>query len=378
MKYKIKISRKIKEVNTSKWDEIAKICFLNSQTLFSIENLSLGKEVYYIEILNNDELISIAVFYSQQDSLDSLYSSLEESLYGNFTSFLKPFIGLNPSLMCYFPYAPYYKMFEIKDGYNKQKVFNILSLTLKIIAKSKGYKSYGFIGIDDKDFIKENSSDLIPIFSGFKARIEVKGKDFCDHINNLDKCSHRNTLKNDIRSLKKIPFKIEKIKKLGKYQEEIINIFNQNFEKHSKNQCNKEHITEDYIKTLEEFSDKITYFVGKIHDKIVSASMIIEDNKNLFALRIGKLENEGGGASFFKLAIHQPIMYAIENSKKYVELGTGNYEYKTRRGATLRNYYNFIDSTSKIKSFYLQYILELLNKRNIKKHTLRAQGGKLR
>lgn len=133
MTYEVKVSRFIDQVDISKWNGLADFCFLKSDMLKIIENLDLGKNSYYVEIYSNGNLAGIAVFYGQYDST---YFTLEESIYGKYLNFVKPFLGLNPSLLCYFPYSPFYEMFKIASGYNKREIFALISKRLEEIGRA--------------------------------------------------------------------------------------------------------------------------------------------------------------------------------------------------------------------------------------------------
>lgn len=367
MKYKINILESVDEINSSRWDKFADFCFMKYDFLNIVENLTLGKEPYYIEILDDNKLIAIAVCYGQRDSL---YSSLEESLYGKYFKFVKPFLGLNPSLLCHFPYSPFYQMFKIDDKYNKKKLFEILSKEIEKLAKINNYKSYGFLGVKEEDIVKKTKT-LIPVFSGFKIEILINENSIEDYALSLKK-SHRHTIRKDIRNFKKSSdYGVKKINKLGKDKEVILNILKQNLDKYDTNKKNEFELTKEFILALDENYDKITYFLGTLKNNIISALMVVEDNLRIVGLRAGQIESEERGYIFYNAALYAPLEYAMENSKSAMELGTGSYKYKIRRGAKLFDGYTMINSTSSFKNRHLRYVLSILDKRNRKKHNSR-------
>jgi predicted N-acyltransferase len=377
MEYKTKISRNIEEVDTRVWDNIADFCFMKSDVLRIIEKLELGKDAYYLQIYDNEKLAAIAVFYGQNNR--TLYQTIEETLYGNYYKLVKPLLGLNPSLVCYFPYSPFYEMYKIAQNYDKKELFEIISNELKALAKSQKYKSYAILSVADENLAKETKT-MIPVFSGFKTGFKISGNSFEEYISKIEKKSHRSTMRKDRRLFEQCPYSIEKIKKLNGYKEEVINIFNDNFEKYGQNKHERE-LTKEFIEQLDKESERLTFFIGKFKDEVISAMMILEDDSRVVGIRVGQVQkkdsNDNHGFPFYNIVIYEPMIYAIEKSKKYFELGTGSYKYKTRRGAELVDCYNMINSTNRLKNSYLRLVMRVLDRRNKQKHLNRldAQEG---
>ncbi|MDA3855133.1 MAG: peptidogalycan biosysnthesis protein [Candidatus Woesearchaeota archaeon] len=370
MKYETKISRSIEEIDTKQWDNFADFCFMKSELLKIVENLEIGSKSYYLEIFDKKSIIAIAVFYGQTKTI---YDNLEKSLFGKYYKFTKPFLTLNPSLLCYFPYSPFYKMFKIEEKYNKNELFELITQKLKSIALEEKYKSYGFLGIEDDDLSKETRF-LMPIFSGFKIKIFTKGKNFDEHITKLSK-SRRHTIKKDIKNFINSDYTVERIKKLGKYENNIFKIFEDNIEKYG---GNKEEfkLYKEFLLALDKNSKKVTYFIGKLNGEIQSALVVIEDDSRVIGLKAGQLNSkEKQGFAFFNTVLYEPLIYSIEKLKKNLELGTGQYKYKVRRGAILNDSYNMIKSTSNFKNLYLKPIISILSKRNKIKHSSRLDVG---
>ena len=161
MEYKTIISRTVEEIDTKSWDEVADFCFMKSDLLRITEKLELGKESYYMQIYDNDKLAAVAVFYGQKNK--TLYQTIEQTLYGNYNKFVKPLLGLNPALVCYFPYSPFYEMYQIANGYDKKELFEVILGELKLLAKSQKYKSYAILSIADENLAKQTKT-MMPVF----------------------------------------------------------------------------------------------------------------------------------------------------------------------------------------------------------------------
>ncbi len=363
MSYEIKISRTIDEVDKSKWDKLADFCFLKTKILGFIEKLPLSKNGYYLEIYDKNILIGIAVFYAQSDCI---YPTLEESHYGKYAKILRPGLSLNPALLCHFPYSPFYEMFKIDEKYNKVEIFNIIKDELKKLAIENKYKSYGFLGMIDLELEKE-IKDLYCIFSGFRTRILIEKKTFEEHVQDIERSSHRAIIRKEMRLFRESEYSFEITNELGKNKNQILKLFHKNFEKYDMHKFDGE-LAREFVIELDKNYDELTFFLVKKGKKIIAALLVIEDELRLLSLRIGQIENDERGFLFFNLAIYEPLKLAIQKNKKSFELGTGGYKYKTRRSATLYETCSFIKSTNNFKNLYLQFVIHFLNIRNKIKH----------
>lgn len=365
MVYEIKIVRTIENVDKKQWDELTSFYFMKSNILEIVENLELGKEAFYLLLYYKDTLVGSAVAYGQNN--DALYSTLDETLFGKFSSLVRPFFGLNKSLICYCPYSPTYKMYAFKEGFETKEAFSFFLDALHNLANENNYVSCAIIGILKEELALLPKNNYYSFFSGFKVRIPVLWKSFDEYASSLKK-SHRAIVRKERRLFEGSQYKVEYINFIETQKNLVESFFNKNLEKYGA-QKDKLVMNKNFIDALLNTKhSNASFFIGRKNQKIISALMFVEDQERFISFRIGQDEVENNGFSFFNLSIYEPIRVAIEKNKKFIELGTGNYQYKIRRGGELEEYYQVINITSKFKRLYLQYVISILSKLNKKKH----------
>ncbi len=370
----VSVSNRIDGVDIKKWDSLADFAFLKSDFLRIAETLTLGKDVYYVQILDKRKLAGIAVFYGQKRCL---YDSLSKSIYGNYSKIVNPILGLDPALLCCCIYSPFYEAFRVAEGYDKSEVFCIISDELKRIANKDGYKAYGFLGVCDEKIVNCNHSKFISIFSGYKVFVKINGENFEDFVSGIESRSHRALIRKERKLFLNSDFRIEILRKLGKDKRRILEIFEHNFSKYGVDDRQKNNLTEEFITALDKNYEGLVFFVERRRGKIVSALMCVQDERRLVAMRVGQVDvNEEKGFPFFNLGVYEPVNYCVKNSKKFLELGTANYKYKIRRGAEISNGYTLLSSTSSLKNLYLKPIIRVLDRRNRRKHANRLDRRK--
>ncbi|NCC71689.1 hypothetical protein EOM09_09025, partial [bacterium] len=257
MDLKIKILRKSNEINKKSWDELANFMFLKTDFLEIIENLELGKEAYYFEIYDNDDLMGVFVAYPQ---FKSLYHNLEETIYGKFSFILKKFFKLSPSLLCNFPYSPFHQMFAIKDTKNKGEIFSFFLINLKKITFENSYKTCGVLSIRNEIFLEESKkNNFIQVFSGFNLYYDINWNSFDDFKKSFPR-SKRYMINREKKQFESSGSKFEIVKKENLYFEKISELFKNNFKKY--NMPIEDKISSEFIKAFEK-KDEMNFFIIK-------------------------------------------------------------------------------------------------------------------
>ncbi len=372
MGLEIKISNKIDEIKNEDWDKLAEIFFMKTNILKIVENLELGKKSYYFQIYDDTELVGIAIAYEQKKK--ALYYTVQEILYSKYEKYSKPFLNLQKSLVCYFPYSPTYPMYKFKENYDQNLLFSMFLEKLNEIAKKEKYASSCVCGVIEDDFLKiAQKTNFSAFFSGFKIIIPINWKSMEEYKSSI-KSHHRAIIKKEIKLFNESNFKLEILENINEHKEKIYSLFDGNFLKYNFSKTQVE-MNKEFLDELIKTKKNIIYLIEKNEDDLVSALMLLEDDKRFISFRLGHEEScDEKGFSFFNLSIYKPIEYAIEKNKKIIELGSGCYTYKIRRGGQLVPTNILIRPTNNFKNLYLKPIIKILSKRNLKKHNSKLKS----
>ncbi len=370
MDYKLKIHKSLKDINSHEWDKIAKRYFMKTNFLEIAENQDLTDKAYYLEIYQDEELVCIAVLYPQKEY--QMYFSLEETLYGKYSKYLKKlFLDFGKTLICHMPYAPSYNTYNIKEGKNTKEIFIFLLDKIKETAKKEGYKTCALLSYKEKEYEgREELEGFEKIFSGYHVVVDISSPDFNTFISNMSK-NHRSRAKKELNKFDSEGYKLEiKDTITAEEKKEIYSSFEANFYKYGFT-AEQLKINNALLDSIIDSKAPIKFFIVKKDGKITASLMSFIDNYGLINYRVGQNNQINDPVQFFKVSIYGPLKYAYDNNIKSIDLGTGSYKYKVRRGGKLISTYSLIYPINPIKRILLKPLMNIVKKRNIKKHNSR-------
>ena len=369
MEYDVKTFKKIDDIDSEDWDSVSSTIFTKHACLKEIEKLTRIKITpRYIAVLKNEKIVATTALYIEEDAE---YFTIEESIFGKYHKFLKPFsLGLNPCLIGHIPIGTIFKSIEVDTTINAQeKIYQLIINSMEKIAKEEGIYQYGFLCImEDEQILRKvlQENKFVEKFSSFAVYMDIVWESFKDYLYSF-KRKQRNTIKWEFARQKKKGIITSHSLTLGDNKEEMIKLFNENFYKYQKRESktNSEFIHGIYNK----LENNIGLVIDKKDDKIVSCDMYFKWEDTISLFKVGQnYKLSEGSASLFNVSIYEPLKIAIKEGYSRIYNGSGAYQYKLLRGAKLKPMYIYVKSSSRIKQAFLRLVFPLLSHIKLIKH----------
>lgn len=369
MDYDVKTFKKIDDIEPEEWDSVSSTIFTKHVCLKEIEKLTKIKITpRYIVILKKGKIVATTALYIEEDAE---YFTLEESVFGKYHKFLKPFsLGINPCLISHIPIGTIFNSIEVDATLkNQEKVYQLIINTMEKIAKEDGISQYGFLWIMEDDHILRKvllKNKFVGKFAAFAVYMDVVWESFNDYLYSF-KRKQRDTIKWELAKQKKKEIITFHSLALSDDKEEIIKLFNENFYKYQKRESKT---NSEFIQGINnKLKNDIGLIIDKKDDKIVSCNMYFKWRDTISLFKVGQnYKLSEGSYSLFNVSIYEILKIAIKEGYSRIYNGSGAYQYKLLRGAKLKPMFIYIKSSSKIKQVFLRLVFPVLSQMKLKKH----------
>ena len=355
---KIKLYQSIYDINHELWDSL-----LNEEDIYhSHEFISLvedsedeGSKFWYLLIFDNANLVSTACLCKCSISLDvlsnrsSFWINTIRKYYNNFM--------IVDVLMCGLPISLGQNNVVIRNGFEKVPVLNLISDTMKEIAKENAINHL---------FVKEISEDKLFDFENligngfFRAYslpymfINIKWKSFNEYLNSL-----RHPYRRKInRSLEKININSGEFNYNRGNPGVYVNDFNEdsanNFYRDYLAVMNRvdyklEVLSLKFFKLLfDKYKDRMEYIQVKNTDETMASGILFKNGRKLLFMLSGHPQYKNDKYNPYFNLLYVIVNRAIELNCSKIELGQTAYWAKQQIGASSKNMYIFYYCRKKI------------------------------
>ena len=370
--YTVEIINTVSSLDEDQWDGIGDSPFSSYGWLKTVEEThSHDIEQKYVLVKNRQRLVGGAVYYIA--GKNERISSINSELLGRIKNYAtKLGISFLPAMIC--GSRGEHLLVDNKCNLRERRAImkTILDAIFSEARKKKLPICFPYLDDNEQDLMtclkKEgfNHTLVIPYMS-----VDIKWPSFEAYIKDLVKIrkNMKKKLKGEINRNKKAGVRIEIEKEPGKYEDRIFELINKNYLKHTGFPI---HFNKEFVHQVQEnLGQKCRFYISWKNGLITGTGFsLIKNGVEYVNLVAVDRKLAGNDMTFFKLLFHIPMIHAISDGLKRIDLGLGMVEMKARYGCDAGNLFFYYKTSNKISNIAIKPWFLFLSKWYQRKNAL--------
>jgi predicted N-acyltransferase len=362
--------RSIHDIDSELWDSL-----LNSDEIYHRhEFVSLIEDskdeqtdFWYLMIFEDVILISTACFFKYRISLDLLIDGKNKWI-GVIRKFIKNFMIID-GLMCGLPISLGQKNIVFKEGIDSTPVLDLISDSIKKIAKENRINHLFFkeISVDKiKEFDHLLGLNYIRAYSLPYMEMDIKWNSFSEYLNSL-RHSYRRKIKNGLKKLKifENEFSFNSCNSmfyLNSYHPNSASEFYQGYLSVMERAASKfEILSLEFFQLLfSRFKNNMDYIQIKKDNEILSSGILFREGKTLYFMLSGLPEYKNRDYDPYFNLLYAIVNFAIKKQCTKIALGQTAYWAKQQIGGYPKDMFLYYHCRKKPIHFLIKLFKRIL------------------
>lgn len=368
--------KRIADVPADDWDRVSTSLSTRHAFLGEVETLvPLAADPRYIVVSRDGSVIATAACYIERVAE---YATLEQAVYGRLHRLFRLFaLGLNPCL------AGQSRLSGVLHGVEvdappggREAICRLVLEAMAEIAGAEGIAQQGFVNLPADEVALSNalaSAGYARKFSAFDVHFDVSWGSFDDYLHSFAHKS-RYSIRRELANIERLGIKTERLAHWGGYRDDLISLFSENY---SRYQGRPSKMSASFLAAVvEKFPDNVGFVVDTKNGRVVSGSMYFKWPGAMYVFKVGRDSALARNtASFFNTSVYELLKIAIASGCRKIYHGTGAYNYKVQRGASLTPMHMHVKCSSPVKQAFIRGIFPVLGRLKHRKHLRMLSRG---
>lgn len=354
--YTVEIINTVSNLDKDQWDELGDSPFSSYGWLKTVEGTYPHDiEQRYILVKSRQRLVGGAVYYIAGKNKGVSFVNTE--LLGQLNHYTdKLGISFVPAMIC--GCRGEHLLVDKKCNLREQKAImnTILGAILNEARKKKLPICFPYLDDNEQNLMtclkKEGFNHTLVIPYNY---VDIKWSSFEAYIKDLGKIrkNMKKSLKREINRNKKAGVRIEIEKEPGEYEDRIFELINKHYLKHTGAPFP---FKKEFVHQVKEnLGQKCRFYISWKNGLITGTgfSLIKNGVEYLYLVAVDR-ELAGNDMTFFNICFHVPMIHAISDGLKRIDLGLGMVEMKARYGCDVGNMYYYYKASDKISNIAIK------------------------